>query len=60
MRLAFMECDWPPLTLMVQGKLNTTSEQSGVHSPVAGLRESPVPLRPNSTTRVRTGVTIGI
>src|SRR5215510_2915611 len=59
-RLAFMECEDWPLTVIVQGKLKTTSEQSGSHNPVLGSRVSPLPLRPNSTTRVLTGVTIGI
>src|SRR5262245_49632343 len=59
MRLALKECAGSPLIRMVQGKV-AVSGQSGVHWPVAGLRESPSPKRPNSTTRVRTGATIGI
>src|SRR5262249_20104562 len=45
---------------MVHGKLNTTSEQSGLHCPVAGSRESPFCTRPDRTTRVLTGATTGI
>ena len=58
MRFAFIECASCPLILMVHGN-GMFSGQSGVHWPF-GPRESPLPERPNSTSRVRTGATIGI
>src|SRR5215831_14337014 len=59
MRLAFIECAAWPFTLTVHGN-TAVSGQSGVHWPVTGSRESPLPDRPHSTSRVRTGVTTGI
>src|SRR5215510_16263301 len=44
---------------MVHGN-TANSGQSGVHWPVTGLRESPSPDLPNSTSLVLTGVTTGI
>src|SRR5467141_2853513 len=57
-RLAFIEWACPPLTLTVHGNW-AVSGQSGMHWPLAP-RESPLPDLPHSTTRVLTGVTIGI
>ena len=59
MRLELNECADSPLILTVHGN-SMFSGQSGVHCPVARSRESPEPERPNSTTLVRTGATIGI
>src|SRR5215831_1675581 len=58
-RLAFIEWASPPLTLTVHGN-TANSGQSGVHWPVTGSRESPLPDRPHSTSRVLTGATSGI
>src|SRR5215510_9054003 len=59
MRLAFIECASCPLTLTVHGN-TAVSGQSGVHWPATGSRESPLPDRPHSTSRVLIGATIGI
>jgi hypothetical protein len=47
----------PPGVAALANQLPTPS---GVHCPVFGSRESPSPDRPNSTSLVRTGVTMGI
>src|SRR5215467_6185879 len=58
-RLAFIECGWPLSTMTVHGNPFSVA-QSGMHVPVLGWTESPLPDLPHWTTRVRTGVTIGI